>query len=93
MREHHAFDLFEVPASVARLFPENDRCEEEDCRSVGGADVDVWRVVLSRVEVKSIGSDLKQRWHADLAKVSTGRDHRSDRFATTYPDDWQVSRG
>ena len=93
MREHHAFDLFEVPASVARLFPENDWRQEEDGRSVGGADVDVWRIVLSRVEVESIGSDLKQRWHADLARVSTGRHHRFDRFTTAYPDDWQVSRG
>jgi len=93
IREHQAFDLFEVPASVARLLPENDRRQEEDGRSVGGADVNVRRVMFPGVEMESIRSDLKQRWHAGLARVSTGRHHRSDGFTTAYPGDWQVSGG
>ncbi len=58
MGDHHAFDSFEVPASVARLFPENDRRQEEDGRLVGGADVDVGRIMLPGMEVESIGPDL-----------------------------------
>lgn len=72
MGDHNAFDSFEVPASVARLFPENDWRQEENGRSVGGADVDVGRIMLSGMEVKPIGPDLQQRWHADLARGSTG---------------------
>jgi hypothetical protein len=72
MGDHNAFDSFKVPASVARLFPENDRRQEEDGRSVGGADVDVGRIMLSGMEMESIGPDLQQRWHADLVRGSTG---------------------
>ena len=84
MGDHYTFDPLEVPASVARLFPENDRRQEEDGRSVGGADVNVGRIMLPGMEVESIGPDLQQRWHADLAGVSTGHHHRFGGFTTAY---------